>query len=339
MNQTYNQEYDIDIIIPTRNRGDLIQLTIESILQNSYTNFKLWIIDQSTNRDTYNAIKAFQTADPRVNYVPSNTKGSNVARSIGVAQGSSPIILFTDDDCRVCRNWVTEMHKELSQPGTSAVFGRVLEDETYKPTVPKHITRVNTDAIHMALKDNINREVYEQSPLNLGFGHGANMGIKRATLKKIGGFDTMLGAGGPFRSWPERDFGYRVLRQNGRIIFTPDSIVYHRHWRGWADILKTQRNYAYGTGAATAKYWRCGDRLNAVYLFIEWIFDQGVRKILSGLLKWRSLQKIRIGFNHIIYPWVGLVKSLGYPINKQTLTYYPINTTPDHEIPPSINQK
>ena len=51
------------------------------------------------------------------------------------------------------------------------------------------------------------------------------------------------------------------------------------------------------------------------------MLDQGVRQILSGLLKWHDRQKIEIGLLQLIYPWLGLVQGVRYPIDRQSLLY------------------
>ena len=57
------------------------------------------------------------------------------------------------------------------------------------------------------------------------------------------------------------------------------------------------------------------------YILIEWLLDQGVRQILSGLLKWHSTQKIEVGFAQLIYPWRGLIDGVKYPVDRERVMY------------------
>jgi GT2 family glycosyltransferase len=317
---------DVDIIIPTRGRGALIDVTVESIRHSSYPHFKLWVVDQSDDRATEAAVTHHAQADPRVHYLRSTTRGSNLARNEGVAAGRAPFILFTDDDCRVEPDWITAMTTELTDPDTWAVFGRIIPDETYHPQIPAGATPASP-AIGMAVKDTPRRQVFEGDRFRLDFGHGASMGFRRDAYQRIGGFDQLLGAGGPLRSWPERDIGYRILARGGRIVYTPDALVHHRHWRDWEEVRRTYRNYAFGTGAAAGKYVRAGD-MGGSYLFLEWLLDQGLRQVLSGVLKWQSRQKVEIGLLQLTYPWVGLFHSLRYPVDKEQVLYRAASPSP-----------
>jgi GT2 family glycosyltransferase len=308
-----------DVVISTRGRGALIDVTITSMRRSRHEAFTLWVVDQSDDDATERAVAPHAQADPRVRYLRVTSRGVSAGRNEGAAAGSAPYILFTDDDCRVAPDWLGTMAGELEQEGTWAVFGRVIPDEDHCPDIPAHASSVSR-ALPMALKDSPEREVYEGNRFNLGFGHGANMGLNRARLQDLGGFDELLGAGGPLRSWEDRDLGYRILRRGGRIVYTPDALVYHRHWRGWDAVRRTYRDYAIGAGAAVGKYLRCGD-MGGWYLLLEWLLDQGLRQVASGVLKWQNWQKIHVGLLQLVYPWVGMVQGWRYPVDRERMLY------------------
>ena len=318
--QTSNHPYAVDIVVPTRNRAALIGVAVESVCRSSYRDFTLWIVDQSDDDATKVALAPYLAADDRIRYLRVNSRGANFARNEGTAQGSAPIVLFIDDDCRVDAEWLATLVGELQQPEVWAVFGRVIPDEEATPSAQAGAQQVSR-AIPMALKDSPQRQVYGGNRFDLSFGHGANMGWRREHFLAVGGFDGLIGAGGPLGTWDEKDAGYRALsHQDGRIIYTPAALVYHRHWRGWQEVYKAYRGYAIGTGAAAGKYLRCGD-VGGLYLLWGWLVDQGVRQVLSGILKWQSWQKVQVGLLQLIYPWVGLLQGFGYPIDRKHMIY------------------
>ena len=70
----------VDIVIPTRGRGALIDITIASIRQSKHTNFNLWIADQSDDDKTELAVAPHAEADERVHYIRTAPRGASIGR-------------------------------------------------------------------------------------------------------------------------------------------------------------------------------------------------------------------------------------------------------------------
>jgi len=304
-----------DIVIPTRNRPELIGQAVSSVLASTEPRLRLWVMDQSDDDATERVLAPLATADRRLVHERIPPRGVSRARNRGSSLGSSPNVLFTDDDCRVDPKWASVMIRELDDSETWAAFGRVMPDWHDAPP-----NEWASDAAPVATKIDRERRVFQGNRVDLGFGHGASMGFRRDRFEAIGGFDPLLGSGGELRSFPERDIGFRVLAKSGRIVYTPNAVVYHRQWRDWQQTAKVYRNYGFGAGAAATKYVRCGD-LAGLYLMGEWILSQGLRQVASGVFKWRSWWKTRIGLEQLVYPWAGAAASLRYSINRATMCY------------------
>ena len=70
-----------------------------------------------------------------------------------------------------------------------------------------------------------------------------------ARYTDLGGFDPILGAGGPGRGGEDLDMFLQVLLSGGRICYLPSSLVWHQH-RSDIDALGEQiYSYGYGLGA------------------------------------------------------------------------------------------
>ncbi len=110
----------VSAIVCTRNRGDSIVRTIESILANTYPRFEPIVVDQSTDDRTAAAAAPF-LADARLRYIRSDTRGVSTARNIGLAEARAEVVLFTDDDCEVPPDWVEQMARIFRQHARVAV--------------------------------------------------------------------------------------------------------------------------------------------------------------------------------------------------------------------------
>lgn len=89
----------VSVVIPTYNRGELILKTIGSVLNQTYKNIEIIIVDDNSTDNTKKIISTL--SDPRINYIKleRNTKGRE-ARNRGIMESKGKFIAFLDsDDC------------------------------------------------------------------------------------------------------------------------------------------------------------------------------------------------------------------------------------------------
>ena len=78
--------------------------------------------------------------------------------------------------------------------------------------------------------------------------------------------------------------------------------------------------YGIGAGAQFAKYLRAGDRYG-LRLFATWFWQLGVRRVGAGLLKWRSTRPMYLGYCQLVYPWIGVLRSLSARVDAERMVY------------------
>jgi len=87
----------ISIIIPTYNREKLLIRSIKSILNQTYQNFEIIIVDDFSKDNTKNIINIFN--DNRIRYIRlRKNKGASFARNIGIKKATGKYISFQDSD-------------------------------------------------------------------------------------------------------------------------------------------------------------------------------------------------------------------------------------------------
>ena len=84
---------EVSIIIPTKNRQSLLNHSINSVLNQSYINWELFIVNDATEK------KILNYSDTRIHFVENKlSPGANGARNTGIYLSSSKYIAFLDDD-------------------------------------------------------------------------------------------------------------------------------------------------------------------------------------------------------------------------------------------------
>jgi glycosyltransferase involved in cell wall biosynthesis len=300
----------VTVVIPTRNRGALIEETLEALtqLRTGDPEFEILVVDQSTDDATQQVVAQFIVANETIRYHSSHTVGSSANRNLGAQLSTSDIVAYVDDDCIVDANYVMALRAVFANPEVAAVYGRL---------EPYERGRTGRD---VGLKDSDERCVYAGRVPPWYIGHGGNMAFRRADLLEVGGFDPLLSAGGLLRSNEDGDISYRFLAAGKRVAYEPDMLAYHKHWKDWRAQAMMERAYGIGAGGQFAKYIRCGDTYGWHLLGI-WVWQLGVRRVGAGMFKWRSFKTMYLGYCQLIYPWLGIWKSLRYDVDARHLCY------------------
>lgn len=94
-----NKAQIISVIIPTYNRANLIEGTLNSIKAQTYTNWECLIIDDHSTDNTREIISQFTSNDSRFKYyLNTKKKGATGARNTGLEIAKGDFICFFDSD-------------------------------------------------------------------------------------------------------------------------------------------------------------------------------------------------------------------------------------------------
>lgn len=88
----------ISVIMPVYNDEDTISESIQSILNQSYSNFELIIVDDGSTDNSKNIITSFINKDKRIKYIYQDNKGVAGARNTGIKNSNSNYIKLCDSD-------------------------------------------------------------------------------------------------------------------------------------------------------------------------------------------------------------------------------------------------
>lgn len=293
------------VIICTRNRAHKIRATLTSVLANTYHDFEVILVDQSTNTETEQAVREF-CADPRFRYLPSATQGLGRARNIGLKEAQGEIVVATDDDCIVPPNWVEVMTRAFAHdPRVAIVFCNVLP--LTRPSAPGWTpTYVRCDSILV------------QTPWakNYARGIGAGMAMRRDVVLAIGGFDESLGAGARFASCEDRDIAIRALVHKFWVYETPEVAVVHDGFRDARQLRELTKRDFTGMGAACIKLVKCGQ----LHAALAYTYDFVVVVLWSPFVSLLRLKRPR-GFGRLLFFCYGLMQGLLTPVDRRRMVY------------------
>ncbi|OQX54719.1 MAG: hypothetical protein B5M53_05570 [Candidatus Cloacimonas sp. 4484_209] len=87
----------VSVIIPTYNRAHLIRRAIQSVLNQTYQDFEIIIVDDGSTDDTEEVVKSFK--NERIRYIrQEKNEGAAAARNTGIKMAKGEYIAFQDSD-------------------------------------------------------------------------------------------------------------------------------------------------------------------------------------------------------------------------------------------------
>jgi len=122
------------VVIPLYNKEHFIENTLKSVLNQTFSDFELIIVnDGSTDASEE---KIFQFKDSRIHYYKKENAGVSAARNYGIEKAKSNHITFIDADDYWYPDFLEEMFKNIHLYPELKVFSAAIEVETVNKTFP-----------------------------------------------------------------------------------------------------------------------------------------------------------------------------------------------------------
>lgn len=94
-----NQSQLVSVVIPTFNRERTLSRAIDSVINQTYQNWELIIVDDRSSDNTSKLVQEYMQKDKRIKYIKNTfTKGPAGARNKGVKESKGEFIAFLDSD-------------------------------------------------------------------------------------------------------------------------------------------------------------------------------------------------------------------------------------------------
>ena len=249
----------VTIIVCTRDRTQGLAECLRSIQQVNYEPFEILVVDNAPARDdTRELVMAMARTDTRVRYTCEPDPGLSRARNHGLARARFDVVCFTDDDTRVDPGWVAAAAAGFAaDPEAVCVTGLVASSSLDTGPERYFDSRYSWGKAFDPRRYDLVTHRHSSSlyPYSAGvFGTGANFAVRRGTVTGLGGFDPILGAGGPGRGGEDLDMFLRIILAGGRICYLPSSLVWHQHRSDMEALGEQIYSYGHGLGAYLAKH-------------------------------------------------------------------------------------
>lgn len=130
----------VSVIIPTYNREKSILKSVMSVLDQSYSDLELIIVDDGSTDDTPKIISSIR--DKRLKYIRINNSGACNARNTGISEAKGDFIAFHDSDDIWLEDKLEKQMEVMNQYHPDIVFCKLnwFIDGSFEGYLPKNIT-------------------------------------------------------------------------------------------------------------------------------------------------------------------------------------------------------
>jgi GT2 family glycosyltransferase len=220
--------------------------------------WELLVVNNACTDDTDRVVATWQESLPlRRLFEP--TPGQTFARNRAMREATGDLILWTDDDVLVDRDWLKALVEAAENWQADVVFGRSVPHWTAAPPEwfsPLHHGR-------FAVLD-YGRTPFVVTTSDTVF-YGLNFATRREALLALGGFDESLGYrqnGGA--AGEDTDLCQRALASGLKVVYVPDAVVDHVI----PDARATKQFYRDRLDSASERDY---DRLRESFVHVPWL--------------------------------------------------------------------
>ena len=202
----------VTVLMPSFNEPvEFISETIESVLNQTFTDFEFIIVDDSTNEETINCINNYSKKDNRIRIIrEDHVKGVSGARNLGIKAAKGDFIVNIDADDVCFPDRIENQLKGFSSDDIVAVGGNVLVINE-KNVITRRPEPIDPDwnIISRHLQYGI---VDMSQPSSM---------VRKSTLLEVGGYDELMKCSEDFDLW------YKIAI-NHKWTIVPDLVIKYR---------------------------------------------------------------------------------------------------------------
>ena len=211
------------VIIPLFNKEKFIEATLKSVLNQTFIDFEILIIDDGSTDNSATLIKGFD--DTRIRYFYKENAGVSSARNYGIEKSQSNYISFIDADDYWYPDFLKEMFKIIQNYPQQNVFSAAIEIETSKKVFPATYSIVKTndhEIVNYFTASNKETVICTSCAV-----------FHKNIFEKIGTFDTEIKSGQDTDMWIRIGINYPVVfswKILARYIYDENSLSKNKNY-------------------------------------------------------------------------------------------------------------
>lgn len=222
----------VSVIIPTRNRAELLRKTLDSLTNQRHPQdeYEVIVVDNGSTDMTMDICGQFENRFINFRVIHEARPGLHNGRHAGMRASRGEVLLYGDDDIQAFPTWIEAVAETFKEASVGLAGGKILPEYEKEPPgwveALWHDTPWGKALGYFSLLD----FGAEKRDIPAGYVWGCNFAIRKKVLEDVGGFHP--------DSFPQEMIRYRgdgesataneVQKRGYRVLYHPDASVYHR---------------------------------------------------------------------------------------------------------------
>ena len=199
----------ISVVIPAYNAEKTIMETIESVRQQTFTDFELIVINDGSSDSTAELVSS--VVDDRLRLLSYENSGLPTARNRGIAQASGAFVAFLDaDDLWTPDKLELQLEALQKHPDAGVAYSWTM-----------HMSQ-DGKVIHDGDFASFEGNVYAELLVSNFLASGSNPLIRTEAIESVGGFDPALASAEDWEYWLR-------LAAQWAFVLVPKRQIFYRH--------------------------------------------------------------------------------------------------------------
>lgn len=145
----------ISIIMPVYNKRSYLERSLDSVLNQDFSDYELVAVDDGSTDDSLTILDAYRSRDERIRIIHTENHGVSHARNLGLENADGEYVVFLDADDELKRNYLSSLYEAIQKNDVDIVI--------------QGITKISPDGSCKDIGSGLKDGIYQLSELLLPF--------------------------------------------------------------------------------------------------------------------------------------------------------------------------